>query len=156
MGTAVRFEKAPGSLGAPSGKPFTSDLSGRDLFQAAPLRLGTDRRVMSGCVCHIAHQSIRQTLRQAGQNVEIPQCTQAAYSARELPGRGCRTTASAMARPASSGCASGRTTTCREGTGRVRRRHASTRPAGPPRAAGSGLPAALRAPDMARPPLGFA
>ena len=44
MGAAVSFEKAPGSLGAPSGKPFTSDLSGRDLFQAAPLRLGTDRR----------------------------------------------------------------------------------------------------------------
>jgi uncharacterized protein YbjQ (UPF0145 family) len=39
---------------------------------------------MGCCVFHIAHQSIRQSFRQAGQNVEIPQYTQAIYSAREL------------------------------------------------------------------------
>jgi len=33
VGTAVRFEKAPGSFRAPSGKPFSSDLSGRDFFK---------------------------------------------------------------------------------------------------------------------------
>jgi len=39
---------------------------------------------MGRCVFRIAHQSIRQSVRQAGQNVEIPQYTQAIYSAREL------------------------------------------------------------------------
>ena len=33
VGTAVRFEKAPGSFRAPAGKPFSSGLSGRDFFK---------------------------------------------------------------------------------------------------------------------------
>jgi uncharacterized protein YbjQ (UPF0145 family) len=84
VGTAVRFEKAPGSLRAPSGKPFSSDLSGRDFFKLLRYGWAPTGLVMGCCVYHIAHQSIRQAFRQAGQNVELPQYTQAIYSAREL------------------------------------------------------------------------
>ena len=40
--------------------------------------------VLGTCVYHIAHQSIMQTLRQAGQNQEMVQFTQGIYEAREL------------------------------------------------------------------------
>ena len=76
--------RPPGSLWAPSGKPFSSDLSGRDFFKLLRYGWALTGLVMGSCVYHIAHQSIRQTLRQAGEYVEIPQYTQAIYSAREL------------------------------------------------------------------------
>jgi uncharacterized protein YbjQ (UPF0145 family) len=84
VGTAVRFEKAPGSFRAPSGKPFSSDLSGRDFFKLLRYGWAPTGLVMGCCVFHIAHQSIRQSFRQVGQNVEVPQYTQAIYAAREL------------------------------------------------------------------------
>jgi uncharacterized protein YbjQ (UPF0145 family) len=40
--------------------------------------------VLGTCVYHIAHQSVMQTLRQAGQNQEMVQFTQGIYEAREL------------------------------------------------------------------------
>jgi uncharacterized protein YbjQ (UPF0145 family) len=40
--------------------------------------------VLGTCVYHIAHQSMMQTLRQAGQNQEMVQFTQGVYEAREL------------------------------------------------------------------------
>jgi uncharacterized protein YbjQ (UPF0145 family) len=66
------------------GKPFTSDLSGQDfwtLLQAGYAPLGM---VMGSCVYHIAHQRFWQAVGNAGQNVEIPQFTEALYDAREL------------------------------------------------------------------------
>ncbi len=63
VGTAVRFEKAPGSLRAPSGKPFSSDLSGRDFFKLLRYGWAPTGLVMGCCVYHIAHQSIRQAFR---------------------------------------------------------------------------------------------
>ena len=39
---------------------------------------------MGSCVYHVAHQSMRQSLRQVGQNVELANYTQALYDAREL------------------------------------------------------------------------
>jgi uncharacterized protein YbjQ (UPF0145 family) len=39
---------------------------------------------MGSCVYHVAHQSMRQSLRQIGQNVELANYTQALYDAREL------------------------------------------------------------------------
>jgi uncharacterized protein YbjQ (UPF0145 family) len=71
-GTAVRALAGTGAHKAPSGRAFTSDLSAQDFF-----RLGT-------CVYHIAHQSVMQSLRQTGQNQEMPQFTQGVYEAREL------------------------------------------------------------------------
>lgn len=67
-----------------NGKPFTSDLSGQDfwtLIQAGYAPLGM---VMGTCVYHIAHQRMFQSMSNFGQNVEIPQFTEALYDAREL------------------------------------------------------------------------
>ena len=90
VGTAVKADEAHTST--PDGfawrnnqdKPFTSDLSGQDfwtLLQAGYAPLGM---VMGSCVYHIAHQRFWQAIGNTGQNVEIPQFTEALYDAREL------------------------------------------------------------------------
>ena len=84
VGTAVRSLDEPGSWRNNRGQPFTSDLSGQDfwtLVQAGYAPLGM---VMGSCVYHIAHQRFWQSLGNVGQNVEIPQFTEALYDAREL------------------------------------------------------------------------
>ena len=66
------------------GLPFTSDLSGQDfwtLLQSGYAPLGM---TMGSCVYHVAHQRFWQVMGNAGQNVEIPQFTEALYDAREL------------------------------------------------------------------------
>jgi len=83
VGTAIKSKDGT-SHKTPSGKPFTSDLSGQDfwtLLQAGYIPRGL---VMGTCVYHVAHQGWRQTMRQFGQNTEVPQFTQAIYEAREL------------------------------------------------------------------------
>jgi len=83
VGTAVKADE-PGEWRNNTGKPFTSDLSGQDfwtLVQAGYAPLGM---VMGTCVYHIAHQRFRQMMGNIGQNVEIPQYTEALYDAREL------------------------------------------------------------------------
>ncbi len=83
VGTAVRHRG--GELHrAPTGRPFTSDLSGQDfstLLRAGYRPVGL---VMGNCVYHVAHQSMRQSFRQMGRNMEMPNFTQALYEAREL------------------------------------------------------------------------
>ncbi|MDA8386474.1 MAG: heavy metal-binding domain-containing protein [Actinomycetota bacterium] len=83
VGTAVVAEDASRDWRS-QGKPFTSDLSGQDfwtLIQAGYAPLGM---VMGSCVYHIAHQRMFQSMGNFGQNVEIPQFTEALYDAREL------------------------------------------------------------------------
>ena len=70
VGTAVKHDA--GVLHrAPSGRPFTSDLSGQEFWTL----LATGHRpvgmVMGSCVYHVAHQSLRQSMRNMGQNVEL-------------------------------------------------------------------------------------
>jgi uncharacterized protein YbjQ (UPF0145 family) len=90
VGTAVKADEAHAQT--PDGftwrnnqnKPFTSDLSGQDfwtLLQAGYAPLGM---TMGTCVYHIAHQRFWQAVGNTGQNVEIPQFTEALYDAREL------------------------------------------------------------------------
>jgi uncharacterized protein YbjQ (UPF0145 family) len=84
IGTAVKADDTTHQWRNNTGKPFTSDLSGQDfwtLVQAGYAPLGM---VMGTCVYHMAHRSLGQTLGNAGQNVEIPQFTEALYDAREL------------------------------------------------------------------------
>jgi uncharacterized protein YbjQ (UPF0145 family) len=84
VGTAVKADDTTHKWRNNTGKPFTSDLSGQDfwtLVQAGYAPLGM---VMGTCVYHMAHRSLGQTLGNAGQNVEIPQFTEALYDAREL------------------------------------------------------------------------
>ena len=90
IGTAVKgdeiHERTPDGFSWRNNqnKPFTSDLSGQDfwtLIQAGYAPLGM---TMGTCVYHIAHQKFWQVVGNVGQNVEIPQYTEALYDAREL------------------------------------------------------------------------
>ena len=83
VGTAVKH--AAGELHrAPTGRPFTSDMSGQDF--ATLLRAGyrPTGLVMGNCVYHVGRQGMLQSFRQIGRNVEMPNFTQALYEAREL------------------------------------------------------------------------
>ncbi|MGH3770172.1 MAG: heavy metal-binding domain-containing protein, partial [Pseudonocardiaceae bacterium] len=88
VGTAVAADEPQAPDGQPwrnnQDQPFTSDLSGQDfwtLIQAGYAPLGM---VMGSCVYHIAHQRFWQAMSNIGQNVELPQFTEALYDAREL------------------------------------------------------------------------
>jgi uncharacterized protein YbjQ (UPF0145 family) len=83
-GTAVKAMGGTGAHRAPDGRAFTSDLSAQDFFRLLAAGAVPVAFVLGTCVYHIAHQSIMQTLRQAGQNQEMIQFTQGVYEAREL------------------------------------------------------------------------
>ncbi|MGH9069925.1 MAG: heavy metal-binding domain-containing protein [Acidimicrobiales bacterium] len=83
IGTAVSAADGQ-SWRAPTGMPFTSDLSGQDfwtLVQTGYMPLGL---VMGTCVYHVAHQGLGAKMGQVGQNTEMANFTQALYEAREL------------------------------------------------------------------------
>ena len=83
IGTAVKHRD--GQLHrAPNGRPFTSDLSGQDFWTLLQTGHRPVGMVMGSCVYHVAHQSLRQSMRNMGQNVELANYTQALYDAREL------------------------------------------------------------------------
>ncbi len=83
-GTAVRHLTGEGAHRAPDGRAFTSDLSAQDFFRLLAAGAVPVSFVLGTCVYHIAHQGVMQSLRQAGQNQEMPQFTQGVYEAREL------------------------------------------------------------------------
>ena len=83
IGTAVKHRG--GQLHrAPNGRPFTSDLSGQDFWTLLTAGYRPVGMVMGNCVYHVAHQSFRSYFKQVGQNMEMPNFTQALYDAREL------------------------------------------------------------------------
>jgi uncharacterized protein YbjQ (UPF0145 family) len=84
VGTAVRSRTHPGAYRAPDGRPFTSALSGQDFHTLCRTGYFPVGFVFGTSVYHVAHQGVVQSLRQVGQNVEMPQYTQAVYDAREL------------------------------------------------------------------------
>ncbi|HEX3787974.1 MAG TPA: heavy metal-binding domain-containing protein [Pseudonocardiaceae bacterium] len=83
VGTAVKADE-PGEWRNNQNKPFTSDLSGQDFWTLIQAGYAPQGMVMGTCVYHIAHQRFWQTIGNIGQNVEIPQFTEALYDAREL------------------------------------------------------------------------
>src|SRR6516225_5103583 len=83
-GTAVRHLADQGAHRAPDGRAFTSDLSAQDFFRLLAAGAVPVAFVLGTCVYHIAHQSMMQTLRQAGMNQEMILFTQGVYEAREL------------------------------------------------------------------------
>ena len=83
-GTAVKAVGSSGAHRTPDGRPFTSDLSAQDFFRLLASGAVPVSFVLGTCVYHIAHQSIMQSLRQAGQNQEMLIFTQGIYEAREL------------------------------------------------------------------------
>ena len=84
VGTAVVAKDQPGAMRRPDGAPFSSHLNVQDFYTL--LRTGhvPVEFVMGVCVWHVAAQGLMQSLRQMGQNVEMPQWTQGYYDAREL------------------------------------------------------------------------
>ncbi len=83
IGTAIKHRD--GELHrAPNGRPFTSDLSGQDFWTLLRTGHRPVGMVMGSCVYHVAHRGMFQSMKQAGQNVELPNFTQALYDAREL------------------------------------------------------------------------
>ena len=81
MGTAVRARTGDWRV---NGQPFTSDLSGQDLWALVRAGYRPTALVMGCCVYHVAHQSLGQWLGKIGNNCEMPNFTQALYDAREL------------------------------------------------------------------------
>ena len=83
IGTAVKHREGEMHR-APNGRPFTSDLSGQDFWTLLSSGHRPVGLVMGSCVYHVAHQGMFASMRQIGQNVEMPNFTQALYDAREL------------------------------------------------------------------------
>jgi uncharacterized protein YbjQ (UPF0145 family) len=83
IGTAIRHRE--GELHrAPSGRPFTSDLSGQDFWTLLHSGHRPVGLVMGSCVYHVGRRGFIQTTAQLGRNVELENYTQALYEAREL------------------------------------------------------------------------
>ena len=83
IGTAIKHRE--GKLHrAPNGRPFTSDLNGQDFWTLTRTGHRPVGMVMGSCVYHVAHRGFLQSMKQAGQNVELVNFTQALYDAREL------------------------------------------------------------------------
>lgn len=83
-GTAVRALSGNGAHRAPGGRAFSSDLSAQDFYRLLAAGSVPVAFVLGTCVYHIAHQSVMQSLRQAGVNQEMVVFTQGIYQAREL------------------------------------------------------------------------
>ena len=83
VGTAVRSSRG-GTWRTPAGRPFTSDLSGQDMWTLLKTGHAPVSFVLGTCVYHVAHESFRQSWKTIGQNTEMPNFTQATYDAREI------------------------------------------------------------------------
>ena len=83
IGTAVKSRDGQ-SHRTVEGKPFTSDLSGQDLYVLRQAGYAPVGLVMGNCVYHVAHQTLRQMWKTIAQNTEMTNYTQALYDAREL------------------------------------------------------------------------
>ena len=64
-----------------AGRPFTSELSGQDLWTLLKTGHAPVAVVVGVCVYHVAHQAMRQAM---APHVELPPYSQALYDAREL------------------------------------------------------------------------
>ena len=84
IGTAIRHRERHGSLRTKDNRPFTSDLSGQDLWKLIRAGYRPVSLSMGACVYHIAHLSFMQALKQVGRNQEMTIYTEATYAAREL------------------------------------------------------------------------
>jgi uncharacterized protein YbjQ (UPF0145 family) len=83
IGTAVKH-RSNELFRAPNGRPFTTNLGGKSIKLVLESGHRPIGMVMGNCVYHVAHQSMRAALKQAGRNQEMPNFTQALYDAREL------------------------------------------------------------------------
>jgi uncharacterized protein YbjQ (UPF0145 family) len=84
IGTAIRHRERSGSFRTKDNRPFTSDLSGQDLWKLVGAGYRPVTLSMGACVYHIAHLSFLQALKQVGRNQEMKIYSEATYAAREL------------------------------------------------------------------------
>ncbi|MDD2876786.1 MAG: heavy metal-binding domain-containing protein [Acidiphilium sp.] len=84
IGTAIAHSAGHPMFKGVDGKPFTSDLSGQDLWLLLQSGYRPLDMVMGSCVYHMAHQGVMKSLGNVGRNAEIEVFTQALYDAREL------------------------------------------------------------------------
>jgi uncharacterized protein YbjQ (UPF0145 family) len=84
IGTAIHHRERKGSYRTKDNRPFTSDLSGQDLWKLVRAGYRPVSLSMGACVYHIAHLSFMQALKQVGRNQEMKVYTDATYAAREL------------------------------------------------------------------------
>jgi uncharacterized protein YbjQ (UPF0145 family) len=84
IGTAIRHRARGGSFRTKDNRPFTSDLSGQDLWKLVRAGYRPVSLSMGACVYHIAHLSFMAALKQMGRNQEMKIYTEATYAAREL------------------------------------------------------------------------
>ncbi len=84
IGTAIAHSAGHPIFKGVNGKPFTSDLSGQDLWLLLQSGYRPLEMVMGSCVYHMAHQSLGRVFGNMGRNTEIEVFTQAMYDAREL------------------------------------------------------------------------
>src|SRR5690242_15930341 len=84
VGTGIRHRDRKGNFRTKDNRPFTSDLSGQDVWKLVRAGYRPVSLAMGACVYHIAHLSFMQALKQAGRNQEMKVYTDATYAAREL------------------------------------------------------------------------
>lgn len=84
MGTAVRALDRSRDYRKQTGRPFTSDLTGQQFWTLLRTQCRPVELAMGNCVYHVGRRGMRQALGQFGKNVEMPNYTQALYTAREL------------------------------------------------------------------------
>lgn len=84
MGTAVRSMQTERNYRKPNGRPFSSDLTGQEFWTLLRTRCRPVELAMGNCVYHVARRGFRQAATMFGRNVELPNYTQALYTAREL------------------------------------------------------------------------
>src|SRR5947199_195757 len=78
-----RLREMRGQAGGPP-RLFTSDLSVNEFLMVEQAGFDPLELAMGNCVYHVGARGFRQALSQMGQNVEMPNYTQAIYNAREL------------------------------------------------------------------------
>ena len=111
IGTAVKHRDG-GGWRTPAGGPFTSDLCGQDFWALLQTGKRPVALVMGNCVYHVAHRHAGAAMAQTGRNVELPNYTQAIYSARELAMERMQAEARTVQASAWSAFRSPRRTTC--------------------------------------------
>ncbi|MFJ4653398.1 hypothetical protein ACIP5Y_19215 [Nocardia sp. NPDC088792] len=83
-GTALRFRPQPGALRARDGGPFVNTAAVTALYQMMKRGWLPSTIGYGACVYHIPHRTMRQSMTQTFQNVEIPVFTESWYTAREI------------------------------------------------------------------------
>jgi uncharacterized protein YbjQ (UPF0145 family) len=84
IGTAVRSRDPKSSLKPAHGRPFSSALSGQDLWKLRYAGYRPVRLAMGSCVYHVSNQSVKTWYGAMKGNMEMDKLTQGTYTAREL------------------------------------------------------------------------